>query len=171
MVADLIAGKSLLNLFCYTGSFSVYAATAGASQTVNVDMSNTYLNWAKENFKLNNIKLDKHLFFRDDTLKWIDDAISKQEKYDVIILDPPTFSNSKKMEQHFDIQRDHLSLIEQCLKLLNSGGSLIFSNNFTQFKMLFETTEEYKVREMTKQTTSDDFFRKPLHRAWRIDSL
>jgi len=171
VVADLTSGKKLLNLFCYTGSFSVYAATAGASQTVNVDMSNTYLNWAKENFKLNNIKLDKHLFCRDDSLKWIEDAISKQEKYDVIVLDPPTFSNSKKMEQHFDIQRDHLSLIEQCVKLLDKDGTLIFSNNFSQFKMLFKTTEAFRVKEITRQTTSDDFFRKPLHRAWRIDAI
>ena len=170
-IAEQCSGKRFLNLFCYTGAFSVYAATAGAKQTVNVDLSNTYLNWAKENFKLNSIDLDKHLFCRDDSLKWIDDAIVKQEKFDLIFLDPPTFSNSKKMEEHFDIQADHLKLIEKCLKLLNSTGVLIFSNNYSQFKMEFQAREGIKLKEITRQTTSEDFFRKPLHRCWQIELL
>lgn len=169
MIADLCKGKRFLNLFCYTGAFSVYAATAGAKQTVNVDMSNTYLNWAKDNFELNGIKLDNHQFVRDDSLKWLDDAVSQQQQYDVIFLDPPTFSNSKKMENHFDIQKDHLILIKQCLQLLTEKGILIFSNNFHQFKMEFLASEQYQVKEITRHTTSQDFLRKSLHRCWQIE--
>ena len=171
MVAELSKGKRLLNLFCYTGSFSVYAATAGAKQTVNVDMSNTYLNWAKENFKLNRLNLDNHEFYRDDSLKWLEEAVISQDIYDVIFLDPPTFSNSKKMERHFDVQKDHLTLINQCLQLLTEDGVLLFSNNFRQFKMQFVGAGRCRVNEITKQTTSPDFLRKPLHRCWRIEKL
>ena len=97
LVASNVAGKDVLNLFCYTASVSVYAATAGAKSTVNVDMSNTYLNWAKRNFRLNNIELNNHLFERADCLAWLSEAVEEQEKFDLIFLDPPTFSNSKKM--------------------------------------------------------------------------
>jgi 23S rRNA (guanine2445-N2)-methyltransferase / 23S rRNA (guanine2069-N7)-methyltransferase len=168
MLAELCQKKTMLNLFCYTGAFSVYAATAGASQTVNVDMSNTYLNWAKENFKLNKLDLGKHQFVRDDSLQWLTEAVARQDKYDVIFLDPPTFSNSKKMEGHFDVQTDHKQLIEQCVSLLDKDGVLFFSNNFNQFKMEFDSNEDCNVREITKQTTSLDFQRKGLHRCWRI---
>lgn len=168
MVAKLSAGKRMLNLFCYTGAFSVYAATAGARETVNVDMSNTYLNWAMENFKLNKLDLAKHHFVRDDSLQWLTDAEGKGEKFDVIFLDPPTFSNSKKMENHFDVQTDHVRLIEQCVSLLDNNGVLFFSNNFKQFNMEFNANEEFEVKEITGQTTSQDFFRKGLHRCWKI---
>ena len=169
MVASLCAQKKLLNLFCYTAAFSVYAASAGAKKTVNVDLSNTYLAWAKDNFELNNLPLEKHQFVRDDSLKWLDDAILQDEKYDVIFLDPPTFSNSKKMDEHFDVQKDHVLLIEKCLKLLVNSGILIFSNNYHQFKMEFHSSDHCHVREITKQTTSQDFLRKPLHRCWSIE--
>lgn len=167
IVAELSKGKTLLNLFCYTGAFSVYAATQGAT-TINVDLSNTYLNWSKENFKLNKIDLSKHQFIRDDSLKWLEDAVAKQEIYDVIFLDPPTFSNSKKMDNHFDVQKDHVNLIEQCLAILSADGILIFSNNFNHFKMEFTRTDDIFVQEISKKTTSQDFFRKPLHRCWQI---
>jgi len=169
LVANLGAKKRVLNLFCYTGSVSVYAATAGAIETVNVDMSNTYLNWAKENFKLNKIDINNHQFIRDDSIKWLQEAEQANERFDLIFLDPPTFSNSKKMEHHFDVQTDHVSLIESCLKLLSKGGILIFSNNYHQFDMKFETSEDCSVTEITKQTTSQDYLRKPLHRAWKIE--
>ncbi len=169
MIADLSDNKRMLNLFCYTGSVSVYSASAGATETVNVDMSNTYLNWAKENFKLNKIDLTNHQFIRDDSLKWIADAKTMGEKFDLIFLDPPTFSNSKKMEGHFDVQADHVELIESCIELLSAKGTLIFSNNFSQFKMQFQTREGCKVTEITRQTTSQDYLRKPLHKSWKIE--
>jgi len=171
LIADLSKGKRLLNLFCYTGSVSVYATTAGATETVNVDMSNTYLNWAIENFKLNHIDPNKHQFVRDDSLKWLDEAVDKQDKFDVIFLDPPTFSNSKKMDDHFEVQKDHLKLIESCLNILAPKGILVFSNNFNQFDMKFESDHRCKVTEITRQTTSQDYLRKGLHRSWKIELL
>jgi len=171
LVADLSQQKTLLNLFCYTASVSVYAATAGATSTTNVDMSNTYLNWAKENFVVNRIDLSCHKFLRQDVIEWIEGAAHQTQRYDVIFLDPPTFSNSKKMEQHFDIQKNHGSLIEKCVKLLSEKGVLIFSNNFAQFKMEYQASEQYSVKEITKQTTSQDFARRNLHRCWRIESV
>jgi len=178
IIAKECRGKSFLNLFCYTGTVSVYAASAGASKTTSVDLSNTYLNWAKDNFDLNGLSLEKNEFIRDDTLIWIKEAVDSNLKYDVIFLDPPTFSNSKKMENHFDIQRDHELLISQCVKLLSDKGTLYFSNNFKQFKMEFDAEkyedlydEKVLVNEITKQTTSMDFFRRPLHRCWKIQSI
>jgi len=171
LIADLSQNKNLLNLFCYTASVSVYAATAGAKSTTNVDLSNTYLKWAQDNFEKNNISLDNQHFVRWDILEWLDEAIHLPQRYDVIFLDPPTFSNSKKMEEHFDIQKDHCSLIEKCLELLTEGGTLIFSNNFAQFKMEYEQSEKYTVKEITRQTTSQDFARRNLHRCWEIKSV
>ncbi|MDQ7050371.1 MAG: bifunctional 23S rRNA (guanine(2069)-N(7))-methyltransferase RlmK/23S rRNA (guanine(2445)-N(2))-methyltransferase RlmL [Enterobacterales bacterium] len=169
LVGEVCCGKDFLNLFCYTAAFSIYAAKMGAKSTTNVDMSNTYLSWAKDNFALNNINLEKHHFARDDTLQWLQDAIQKKERYHVILLDPPTFSNSKKMLSHFDVQQDHINLINSCLELLHPQGVLFFSNNFHQFKMEYIGDEQVRVTEITKQTTSQDFFRRPLHRCWKIE--
>lgn len=170
LVGELSRQKNLLNLFCYTASASVYAATCGASSTTNIDMSNTYLQWGKDNFAENRINLQDHVFLRKDILDWIEEASGLPKRYDVIFLDPPTFSNSKKMEQHFDIQRDHQRLIEKCANLLVDKGVLIFSNNFSQFEMEYLTSDHFKVSEITKQTTSQDFARRNLHRCWRIDA-
>jgi len=169
LVASKCEGKHFLNLFCYTGAFSVYAATAGAKRTTSVDLSNTYLSWAKDNFELNSINMENHHFIRDDSLVWLDDAVARDVRFDIIFIDPPTFSNSKKMEKHFDIQKDHLELIEQATKLLEKSGIIFFSNNYSQFKMEYLSNEQFMVREITKQTTSQDFFRKPLHRCWTIE--
>ena len=168
MIADMCRGKSLLNLFCYTASVSVYAATAGAKTTTNVDMSRTYLDWAKRNFAKNSIDLSKHRFIREDCLQWLEATKCAGEKFDLIFLDPPTFSNSKKMEQHFDIQVAHPKLIDDCLALLNSGGNLIFSNNFQKFDMQVHSNDLIKVKEITRQTHAEDFARNNLHRCWLI---
>lgn len=161
----------LLNLFCYTGSASVQAALKGA-ETVNIDLSNTYLEWAKRNFMLNQLELGNHEFVRANCMEWLGQAIeSKKHGFDLIFIDPPTFSNSKKMDKHFDIQTEHVALLKQALSLLNPGGKLLFSNNFKRFKMEFSAPEGYRIRELTKETTSRDFARKPLHRSWLIESL
>ncbi|TQV81574.1 bifunctional 23S rRNA (guanine(2069)-N(7))-methyltransferase RlmK/23S rRNA (guanine(2445)-N(2))-methyltransferase RlmL [Aliikangiella coralliicola] len=168
LVAQKSAGKTLLNLFCYTASVSVYAATAGAKSTVNVDMSRTYLDWAKRNFSLNKIKFDRHEFIRSNCMDWLKEAIEDGLKFDLIFLDPPTFSNSKKMSSHFDIQTDHCELIEQCGSLLSEGGELVFSNNFQKFEMEFEGNEQFSLTEITTKTHSQDFARNNLHRSWLI---
>ena len=168
IVASKSRGKSLLNLFCYTASVSVYAATAGASSTCNVDMSRTYLDWAQKNFNLNHINAEDHLFIREDCIEWLKAAVDQGLKFDLIFLDPPTFSNSKKMEADFDVQSDHPWVIEYCIKLLEKGGELIFSNNFQKFEMQVVSDEIISVSEITKQTQSLDFTRNNLHRCWSI---
>ncbi|HER20373.1 MAG TPA: bifunctional 23S rRNA (guanine(2069)-N(7))-methyltransferase RlmK/23S rRNA (guanine(2445)-N(2))-methyltransferase RlmL, partial [Chromatiales bacterium] len=129
-LVDLARGKHLLNLFCYTASASVRAAVGGAHATTSVDLSNTYLDWAERNFGLNGLAVGvDHRLVRADVLRWLDEACSAGVSYDVIFLDPPSFSNSKSMEADLDIQRDHPALIEACMRLLPAEGVLVFSNN------------------------------------------
>ncbi|MCO7225391.1 bifunctional 23S rRNA (guanine(2069)-N(7))-methyltransferase RlmK/23S rRNA (guanine(2445)-N(2))-methyltransferase RlmL [Pleionea sp. CnH1-48] len=169
MIARWCKDGHLLNLFSYTSSASVQAALAGA-KTTSVDMSNTYIGWTKRNFQLNQLDLSQHQFIRANCVEWLEQAAKVGEPtYDVIFMDPPTFSNSKKMEQHFDVQKDHINLIHMSLRLLKPGGKLVFSNNFKKFKMEFKATDKVTCREITKETTSRDFAKKPLHRCWVIE--
>lgn len=160
----------LLNLFCYTGSASVQAALKGA-KTVNVDLSNTYLDWAKRNYALNGLNTQQHQFIRANCIEWLEQVKETHAgSFDLIFIDPPTFSNSKKMEKHFDIQQEHEAMLKSALVLLKPGGKMIFSNNFKRFKMAFDGNEQgVKVKEMTRETTSRDFSKKPLHRSWLIE--
>lgn len=162
------SGKGVLNLFCYTGSLSVASAYAGATVT-SVDMSNTYLDWAKENFKLNELDINKHSFIREDVLKYLNDEAQKQEKkYDVIILDPPSVSKSKKMDVVFDVQKDHEMLVEHCSKLLNDGGVLYFSNNLRSFKLSESVQQSFEVKDMTKWSIPEDFHDQKIHKLYKI---
>ena len=159
--------KTFLNLFAYTGSVSVYAAMAGA-KTTTVDMSNTYINWAKKNFSLNNITPYGHTFVQADCLQWLDEQSSGQ-KYDLIFLDPPTFSNSKRMDSTFDVQRDQKLLIEKTMALLNEGGKLYFSNNFKKFNLDESLKESFIIHEITGKTLPPDFkSSKNHHRCWLV---
>ncbi len=168
LIANQSVGKKFLNLFCYTASVSVYAATSGAVSTTNVDMSRTYLEWAKRNFCLNNIDLKQHHFLRENCVEWLQNMQGSDEKFDVIFLDPPTFSNSKKMDSHFDVQEAHVELVEQCLNLLTNKGKLFFSNNFSKFEMQFQASDAINVKEITRMTQAPDFSRRNLHRCWEI---
>ncbi len=124
-----------LNLFCYTGSATVYAAAGGARSTTGVDLSNTYLDWAHENLLLNGFRGDNHELYRADCLAWLEEQESGGARFDLIFLDPPTFSNSKRMEGVLDVQRDHVGMIRRSLKLLRPAGRLVFSTNYTRFKL------------------------------------
>ena len=166
LVRKLANKRSFLNLFAYTGSVTVYAAAGGASTTTTVDMSNTYLNWAQENLSINGYTGDRHRFVREDCLKWLQQAIDENKKYQLIFVDPPTFSNSKKMDTSLDIVRDHVALLSGCLALLTDDGQLIFSTNARGFKLDNSLQEMCFVKEITKLTTTEDFKRKPLHRSW-----
>ncbi len=171
LIRKLAKDKSFLNLFAYTGSVTVYAAAGGAKTTTTVDMSNTYLNWAKENLSINgyisNVYKDsRHSFVREDCLKWIEQAINENKKYQLIFIDPPTFSNSKKMETSLDISRDHIALLSGCLALLEDDGRIIFSSNARHFKLDSSLNEDCYIKEITAATTTEDFRRKPLHRCW-----
>jgi len=166
LIGEMVKGKSFLNLFCYTAAASVQAAMAGASHSLSIDMSNTYLDWAQRNFDLNSLRSSKHQLLRADCLKWLE---IEGELYDVIFLDPPTFSNSKKMDSVLDIQRDHGDLIRSSMAKLVPGGTLIFSNNFRKFKMDELTVRQFDCQNITPQTLDVDFVRNPrIHNVWKI---
>lgn len=153
--AQMAPGTRFLNCFCYTASASVHAALAGAI-TTNVDLSKTYLSWAEDNFLLNKINVSRHQFIQFDCMEWL--KITK-DRFDVIFLDPPSFSNSKRMEATLDIQRDHQSLIEASMHLLTAGGVLYFSTNFRQFKLDPSLFEKYKIKDISAETIDLDFKR------------
>jgi 23S rRNA (cytosine1962-C5)-methyltransferase len=154
-VRDMSKGKRMLNLFAYTGSFSVYAAAGGAAQVVTVDLSKTYLQWAERNMEINFGTALHHQMIHADVLQYL--KTLPAEGFDLIVMDPPTFSNSKRMEDFLDIQRDHVQLINDCLHCLSSGGVLIFSTNFTKFQIEKEKIDSDAVRDITRQTTPFDF--------------
>jgi 23S rRNA (guanine2445-N2)-methyltransferase / 23S rRNA (guanine2069-N7)-methyltransferase len=133
LVGDKSKGKNVLNLFAYTGSASVHAAIGGAKSVTTIDMSNTYINWAKENFALNGLSGKQYDFIQADCLQWIKE--NSHQKFDLIFIDPPTFSNSKRMEDSWDVLRDHAEMLVGLIKLLSPNGELIFSNNKRKFKM------------------------------------
>lgn len=161
------SGKKVLNLFCYTGSISVAAAKGGALVT-SVDMSNTYLDWAYENFLINNLDPKKHTFHQADVLKDLKIRKEKAELFDIIVLDPPSFSNSKRMEDILDIERDHPLLIRDTMALLDKEGTLFFSTNKRKFELHPVVSENYVVKEISQWTIPLDFHQSYIHRAFSI---
>jgi 23S rRNA (cytosine1962-C5)-methyltransferase len=145
-----------LNLFSYTSSFSVYAAKAGAKSVTSVDLSKTYLSWSEENFKLNNLPTSSaYQFIHADVKQYL--KTLPVNFYDLVVMDPPTFSNSKRMKDILDIQRDHVELINDMLKAMKPGGILYFSTNFTQFIIDTEQIKSDQIKDITKATTPFDF--------------
>jgi 23S rRNA G2069 N7-methylase RlmK/C1962 C5-methylase RlmI len=161
------AGKRVLNLFAYTGAFSVYAAAAGARSTTTVDLSKTYLEIAAENLELNGLAGPQHRQIRADATTWLTDP-DDRSMFDLCILDPPTFSNSSAMAETFDVQRDHVALVESTLDRLVPGGVLWFSTNRRKFKPALDRLRCEAVEEVTEQTIDEDFGRGRPHRCWRI---
>lgn len=156
MVRDQSKDKKVLNLFCYTGSFSVYAAAGGAAEVVSVDLSKTYLSWAADNFALNQLKNEAaYQFVHADVLQYLDELPASA--FDIIILDPPTFSNSKRMKDFLDIQQDHVRLINNCLRVMKPGGTLYFSTNYTKFQLAAGEINAASITDITKATTPFDF--------------
>lgn len=156
LVSQNCAGKKMLNLFAYTCSFTVHAALAGATHTKSVDMSNTYTDWGKHNLLLNHISLKNHEIIRADCSKFLKEEINLREKYDLIVIDPPTISRSKKMDRLFDLQQDYVWLIEQSLQLLNKNGKIYFSTNSQKFH--FDTSLfNCSIQELTHKTHAPDF--------------
>jgi 23S rRNA (cytosine1962-C5)-methyltransferase len=167
MVCDEAEGKRVLNLFAYTGSFSVYAAAGGATEVTTVDLSNTYTNWGRRNMELNGYTdPDRYRFVVADVKQYLPTLADMS--VDVVIMDPPTFSNSKKMKDILDIQQDHVELINQALRVLQPGGVLYFSNNATRFRLDRDALQASDVKEITRITTPFDFEGKLKRWCWRM---
>lgn len=167
IVRDMASGKDVLNLFSYTGSVSVHAALGGARSVTTVDMSRTYLEWAKQNFTLNKLK-GAYQFIQADCLEWL---ASHDGKYDLIFIDPPSFSNSKRMDATWDVQRDHVALLTDAVKCLKPSGTIIFSNNFRPFKLDEPAVKELglSIENISAQTLPEDFKRNPkIHHCWKL---
>lgn len=167
-VAKGVEGQRFLNLFAYTGSFTVYAAAAGAASTLTIDLSNTYLTWAKENLALNALQAKEHEFYRGDVLETIDVLTEQRRQFDVIVLDPPSFSNSKNMSRTFDVQRDHVALINGVMRLVAPGGKIIFSTNKRRFQFHRQEIDAGEIKKLTKLTMPEDFQGTNIHQAWSI---
>ncbi|MBG0750478.1 Ribosomal RNA large subunit methyltransferase L [Pectobacterium carotovorum subsp. carotovorum PCCS1] len=168
MLGEMSRGKDFLNLFAYTGTASVHAGLGGARSTTTVDMSRTYLEWAEKNLRVNGLTGRQHRLIQADCLSWLHNA---NEQFDVIFIDPPTFSNSKRMEESFDVQRDHLALMKDLKRLLRRGGTIMFSNNKRGFQMDSAglTALGLNAKEITAQTQSQDFARnRQIHNCWLL---
>ncbi|MFJ5437961.1 bifunctional 23S rRNA (guanine(2069)-N(7))-methyltransferase RlmK/23S rRNA (guanine(2445)-N(2))-methyltransferase RlmL [Pectobacterium brasiliense] len=168
MLGEMSRGKDFLNLFAYTGTASVHAGLGGARSTTTVDMSRTYLEWAEKNLRVNGLTGRQHRLIQADCLSWLHNA---NEQFDVIFIDPPTFSNSKRMEESFDVQRDHLALMKDLKRLLRRGGTIMFSNNKRGFQMDTAglTALGLNAKEITAQTQSQDFARnRQIHNCWLL---
>ena len=158
----------MLNLFCYTGAFTVQAAAGGADASVSVDLSNTYLAWARRNFALNGIDPARHVLERAEVMDWLHDARKRNERFGVIVLDPPVCSSSKKMGGTFDVQRDHADLVHAVAALLESDGVLYFSTNLRGFKLDGPAFAALYVEDITARTIPEDFRNQRIHQCWRI---
>jgi 23S rRNA (guanine2445-N2)-methyltransferase / 23S rRNA (guanine2069-N7)-methyltransferase len=159
------AGTRFLNLFCYTGAFTVHAAAGGARETVSVDLSHTYLDWARDNLALNGLAGPAHRLVREDVMVFLRQT---RPGFDLAVLDPPTFSNSKKMQDVLDLQRDHVPLINATLALLRPGGVLYFSTGARHFKLDPGRLRAAGVEDVTEQTMPEDFRGRRPHRCWRL---
>jgi len=164
-IKENAADKWVLNLFCYTATGSVAAAVGGARLTVSVDTSSTYLDWGQDNFRLNRLKPEEHDFIRADVMSWLE---KERRRYHLIFVDPPTFSNNSTQKRNFDIQKDHIKLLNLCYRRLRPGGQIVFSNNFRTFEMKY-TPRDGEIEEVTDWSIPEDFRRsKRIHRCWFI---
>ncbi len=168
MVREMAAGKRFLNLFAYTGSFTVYAAAGRAASTVTVDLSYTYLDWAQRNMAHNGFQGPDHEFVRDDALHFLQ-GHGRRAAFDLAVVDAPTFSNSKSLEDYWDIQRNHVELLNRLVELMASGGTIFFSTNFRRFKLAEAEIRGVTIREISRQTVPADFRNRRIHRCWRME--
>jgi len=168
-VRELARGKRVLNLYCYTATASVYAADGGAEATTSIDLSNTYLDWAAENFRLNGLAERRHQLLRAECREWLQAEAGHGRAFDLIYCDPPTFSNSKRMQGVLDVQRDHAALIGECMRLLAPGGRLLFSTNAQRFRLDPAVAERWQVEDRTRSSIPFDFERNPrIHSCFEI---
>jgi 23S rRNA G2069 N7-methylase RlmK/C1962 C5-methylase RlmI len=170
MVREAAAGKHFLNLFAYTATFTVYAAAGGAASTTTVDKSTTYVDWARKNFNLNNISGPQHQFVRSDIDAFME-RLSNRDQWDLAVVDPPTFSNTKGMAQFWDVQRDHASLLQRLAAHITAGGIVLFSTNYRRFRLDEAALGDFAIRDITRQTIPEDFRNQRIHKCWRLTCL
>ncbi len=169
-VREMAQGKDFLNLYCYTGAFTCYAAKGGAGSTLSVDRSETAITWVKENLELNNLSHPRHTQIREDTLDFLDKAVKSDRTFDLAVVDPPSYSTTRSTEKHFDIAKDHPFMLNQVFKLMRPGATLFFSTNHQNFDMKFNRLNANDIKEITDQTIPEDYVnkRKKIHRCWEI---
>ncbi|MCE9545895.1 MAG: class I SAM-dependent methyltransferase, partial [Planctomycetia bacterium] len=167
MVREAAAGKRFLNLFCYTGAFTVYAAAGGAASTTSVDLSNTYLDWAAANLRLNGLARAENRLVRADVLEFLRTQ-PIEPTFDLAVADVPTYSNSKMTEEDFDVQQHYVEMLSLLLGLMSPGGVVYFSTNFRRFHFDETQVPAAAVREISRQTVPADFRNKRIHRCWRL---
>ncbi|MCA9121468.1 MAG: bifunctional 23S rRNA (guanine(2069)-N(7))-methyltransferase RlmK/23S rRNA (guanine(2445)-N(2))-methyltransferase RlmL [Planctomycetaceae bacterium] len=167
MVRDESQGANFLNLFAYTGAFTVYAASGGAAKTTTVDWTRSYLDWAQRNMAANGFQGPQHQFVRSDAREFLR-APSLKDEYTLAVVDPPTFSNSKRTEEDWDVQRDHVDLLNAVIRHMAPGGVIYFSTNFRRFKLDEAHFSDLEVREISRRTVPEDFRNKRIHRCWRM---
>lgn len=161
LIGELVNGKRFLNLFAYTGTATVYAAGGGATASTTVDMSRTYLDWAKRNLALNDLATPAHGFVQANCLTWLEEQRTAARRWDVMFIDPPTHSRSKRMTEDFDVQRDHAKLLNLARELLTPRGTIVFSNNYTRFKLEAAALETFEIEDISRNTVPEDFIRNP----------
>ena len=170
MVHGEAKGTRFLNLFAYTGSFTVFAADADADSTVTVDLSKNYLQWAEDNLKVNKLAGPEHKFVAMDCMEYLKRCVSKRKKFDLIVVDPPTYSNSKSTDEDWDVQQRHVEMLNMIAQMLTTDGVVYFSTNFRRFKFREDELVGFgEIREISKQTVPEDFRNKRIHRCWRME--
>ena len=170
MIRDMAAGKDFLNLYCYTGSFTCYAAKGGAKSTVSVDRSETAIDWVRQNFELNGIAEKNNTLFQDHTFTFLRKAKQKKMEFDLAVVDPPSFSTTRASETDFDVVRDHPKLLSLVIDLMRTGSTVFFSTNHQDFEASMEHIGAVEIQEITDQTIPYDYLskRKKIHRCWKI---
>jgi 23S rRNA (cytosine1962-C5)-methyltransferase/23S rRNA (guanine2445-N2)-methyltransferase / 23S rRNA (guanine2069-N7)-methyltransferase len=159
--------KTFLNLFSYTSSMSVAAAMGGA-ETTSIDLSNTYLSWGRDNFELNNIDMEKHQFIKENVFRYLEKSKTLGKSFDIIYCDPPTFSNSKKMDENFEIQENHEKLINLCMSVLSDKGELYFSGHKKSFKLSSSIISNFEISDISNKSIPQDFRNKRIHYLYNI---
>jgi len=170
MVRELAHGKDVLNLFCYTGSFSIYAAKGGARSTVSVDRSKTAISWGRQNMELNGLSNDIHQFVHDHAFDYLSAVKRHRQLFDLAVVDPPSFYTIRNRQDHFDIAEDHPALINAVVAVMRKGGTIFFSTNHQFFIPFFDELHAAEFEEITSQTIPEDYQhkRKKIHRCWKI---
>ncbi len=169
-VRQMAEGKDFLNLYCYTGAFTCYAAKGGAATTLSVDRSETAITWVKENLELNGLYGPQHTLVQQDTLDFLKQLKKKERTFDLAVVDPPSYSTTKITEKHFDIARDHPDLLNEVFQLMRPGGTLFFSTNHQSFDLKTDKLKPADIKEITDQSIPEDYEnkRKKIHRCWEI---